>query len=382
MRAERVILWLIAVALGIKLVLFLHIAFNDPASIIRPDSDGYLSDAKGWVQYFSTPMAGLKHSLYRTPGYSLFLAIFHFGLNLPLVWIIFLQLVLNILTAVVIFKIVPLADRRIRLLSAAIVLLDLPTTIYSAMILTESLHLFVLSLCLYAFVKYIDQRRIGWLAGAVFFLVASVYIRPVGYFLGFVFAGFVVYLWGIKKVLTGVVHAIVVLVLVYGFLGIWQHHNLKAHGEFTFSSIDRASIGMHGIIGRYAKETDPQFKAMPPVIYYIDSVGRNFLNLMTSPGNMKDFHSKVLRIFGVSFGYLFVVFWWAGCIFAISKGKIDVVGQFLIVVLLYFIAVSLFSTGWHVTPRFRIPMVPALAVLSARGWGYLILSRSNDVKTS
>jgi len=60
------------------------------------------------------------------------------------------------------------------------------------------------------------------------------------------------------------------------------------------------------------------------------------------------------------------------------------VGQFLILVLLYFISISVVSTGWHVTPRFRVPMTPFIAIISARGWMFIIqrvkVLRSNAMK--
>lgn len=365
---EKYILWLIAAAVVIKLSLFIHIACVDPSPIREADSFGYLNDAKALVHHFTTPSEIFKPGLYRTPGYPFFLAIFHFVYNLPLLSIIFLQFILNILTALVVFKTVSLSDRQTGLLSAAIVLLDLPTTIYSSMILTESLYVFVLSLFLYAFVRYINGRHLKWLVLAAFLLGASVYIRPVGYFLGIATAGFILYLWGIKKILTGVAHAAVALMLVYGLLVIWQYHNLKVYSEFTFSSISEATIQPYGVIGRYSRETDPKLKAMPPVLYYADSVGRNFLSLMATPGSMKYFHSKGWRIFGIIFGYVFVVFWWIGLVIGIRQCKADTTGQFLFLVLLYFISISIVATGWGVTNRFRVPMVPSIAVLSALGW--------------
>jgi 4-amino-4-deoxy-L-arabinose transferase-like glycosyltransferase len=368
-RVEQCIFWLIALALGIKLIVFLYIAFVDPRSIMQVDSLDYLTGARSWMQYLNMPAQGFRHSLFRTPGYSLFLAIFHLALNLPLLSIILLQFVLNIGTAYVVFKTVAPVDRRTGLLSAAIVLLDLPTTIYSSMILTESLHLFLLALFIYVFIKYIHNRRLKWLAGASLLLVAAVYIRPVGYFLGFAIGGFILFLWGRdNKILTGIIHAIAVLVLVYGLLGLWQYHNGKVYNQFIFSSIDKATVRLNGIIGRYAKETDMHLKAMPPVLYYVSSVGQNFMNLMTMPGNMKYFHSKVLEVFGAVFGYVFVFFWWSGLILNMRSCQRDVTVYFLFSFLLYFVVVTLVSTGWHVTPRFRIPVVPALALLSARGW--------------
>ncbi len=371
MKIEKYIVWLIAAAVSIKLVLFLYIAGVNPASIMEADSSGYLRDAAAWMQYFHTPSEGLQHSLYRTPGYTFFLAIFHLWLNLPLLSIILLQFILNIFTAIVVFKTIPSIDRRIALLSAAIVLLDLPMTIFSSMIMTESLHVFVLSLFIFSFVKYINNRQLGWLAGAAVFLMVSVYIRPVGYFLGFAMGAFVLYLWG-KNILVGVAHALVALVLVYGFLGIWQYHNLKTFNDFTFTNIDHATLDQNGIIGRYSREIDPSLKAMPPVLYYVYSVGRNIINLMTTPGDMKYLHSGAWRIFGAAFGYLFVIFWWIGLIVAVRRFRGDIVEQFLLLVLVYFISVAIVSTGWHVTPRFRVPMVPMIAILSARGWMVLL----------
>jgi len=367
MRIDKYILWLIILGLGIKLALFIHIAFVNPSSMMQNDSYGYLNDANAWAHYFNQPAEGLKHSLYRTPGYSLFLAIFHLYFNLPLLSIVFLQIVLNVVTAIVVYKTVVLADRQVGLLSAAIVLLDLPTTIFSSMVLTESLHLFVFSLCIFAFVKYINHRKIFWLAGAAILLVITVYIRPVGYYLGTAVAGYTLYLWG-RNIATGLIHAILVLVLVYGLLGIWQYHNLKVFDKFIFSNIDNATVHMNGVIGRYSRETDPKLKAMPAPLYYVVSVGDNFLDLMTAPGNMKDFHSKGWKIFGEGFGYLFVVFWWIGLIAGLVFCRDDLVGQFLVLVLVYLMAISIVSTGWHVTPRFRVPMLPSIAILSARGW--------------
>ena len=378
-RVDKYIIWLIAAALGIKFVLFFYIAFVNSTLIMQPDSYGYLLDAKAWIHYFSLPLEGLRQSLYRTPGYPLFLAIFHFGLKLPLLSIVFLHIVLNIFTAIIVFKCFSPEYRLTGLLSAAIVLLDLPMTVYSTVILTESLYVFVLSLFLYVFMKYISNRRLGWLIGAAVLLGVSVYIRPVGFFLGVATAGFVLYLWGIKKIRTGMAHALVVIVLVYGFLGIWQYHNLKVHGEFIISSINRATINMDGIIGRYARETDAQFKAMPPVWYYVNSIGRNFLNLMTDPGSLRCFKSKILIIFGAIFGYLVVIFWWIGLVAYMKQCKKEVTEQFLLLVLLYFIFISLVSTGWHVTPRFRVPMLPSIAILSSQGWMALFYGKIKQV---
>ncbi|MBF0511169.1 MAG: glycosyltransferase family 39 protein [Candidatus Omnitrophica bacterium] len=368
-KKETSFLWLIALALLIKFALYLHILF-DPSSIIEIDSHDYLLAAQAWQHYFQVPAQGLHQGLLRTCGYPFFLTIFHLSLKLPLMGIIFLQNLLNILTAVFVFKaVVCMTDRETALLGAAIVLLDLPTMVFSDMIMTESLHLFTLSLFLYAFVRYINSRHMTWLLLGSIFLGLSVYVRPVSYFLGLPVAGFVLYLWGIKKWMKGLLCALTCLVVVYGLLFIWQYHNLKTYGQFTFSSIDKETVySNNSIIGRYARETDPMLKRMPPVLYYVHSVGRNFLTLMGSPGNMKYFHSKAWKFFGIVFGYSFVVFWWIGMLFGLKGCLRDKRGQLFILVLMYFILVSLVSTGWRVTPRFRVPMLPCIAFIAAYGW--------------
>ncbi len=102
MKTGKYLYWLIGAALAIKLILFLYISFICSSSILENDSFGYLNDAKAWVHYLSFPSEGFRHSLYRTPGYSLFLAVFLLEFNLPYLGIILLQYVLIVLTAFVV----------------------------------------------------------------------------------------------------------------------------------------------------------------------------------------------------------------------------------------------------------------------------------------
>lgn len=371
---------MIAAAVLIKLLLFLYVTWWVPQAIFSYDSFSYIRDAQGWMDFFHTPSAGLRHSFYRTPGYPFFLAIFYGGGGVSFWGVVFLQIALNILTAVVVYKAVIGLGRCLGLLSAAIVLLDLPTTIYSTMILTESLHLFVISLFLFTFIKYLDGRRMKWLVIASLFLGASVYIRPVGYYLGFAVAGFIVFFGQRKKIYISLVHAILSLLLVYGFLGIWEYQNLKAFGEFSLCNIDHVTVQMHGLLLSYARENNPQLKQLPPVVYYVSTIVRNFFSLMATPGSMRHYGSWALRIFGVSFGYLLVIFWWTGLIAGIFKDKKDVVYMFLMMVVLYFVCVTIVSVGWGATARFRVPMVSSLAILSARGW-FMLLRSYGDQKS-
>lgn len=378
LRFQKFIVGMIAAAVVFKLFLYFYIISQAPHSIFRIDSDSYLADAQGWVNFFLRPSAGLAHSLFRTPGYPLFLATLHGLLAIPLMGIVGLQIVLNILTAGVVYKTMTAYEKRIGLLAVAIVLLDLPATIYSSMILTESLHLFVMSLFLFSFIKYLDHRGLKWLVAASLLLAISIYIRPVGYYLGFALAGFIVVFGGAKMLRAGIVHALLSLFLIYGLLGIWEYLNLKAFGKFTLCSIDQATVQTHSLIGAYARETKERLKQLPPAVYYVCATLQHFLSLMTTPGSMRYFGCRPLAIFATVWGYLLVIFWWAGLLVGLIKDRKDVVYIFLMMVVLYFISVTIVSTGWGVTARFRVPMLGALAMLSARGWFRLISGKYNS----
>ncbi|MDE2027771.1 MAG: glycosyltransferase family 39 protein [Candidatus Omnitrophica bacterium] len=374
MRSTRFIVGLIAAAILTKLCVFLYIIGQAPQTVVCIDSHGYLRDAQAWMNFFHAPSAGLRHSFYRTPGYTFFLAVFHGLAGIPLAGIVLLQLALNILSAIIVYKMLAGLGPWTGLLGAAIVLLDLPTTVYSTMILTESLHLFFITLFLFSFIKYMDNRKLKWLAVAGLFLGTSIYVRPAGYYLGFAVAGFIVYLWGMGKARTGIRHALLFLFIIYAFLAVWEYHNMKTppYREFALCNIDNATVKLHGLFGSYGREKNPHLKQLPPAAYYVVSTLRHFFSLMTTPGDMKYLGSKAWRLFGAVFGYLLVIVWWIGLAAGIFKDKKDDVYKFLALVILYFVCVTIVAIGWGVGARFRVPMVTALAILSARGWRTLI----------
>ncbi|MDP2654313.1 MAG: glycosyltransferase family 39 protein [Candidatus Omnitrophota bacterium] len=354
-------------AMAIKLGLFWHILTTAPMSIYVHDSHGYLRDAEAIRSFLANPSVGLEHSHYRTPGYPFFLAVFHHGAGWTLHSIVFLQIVLTAVSARIVACASHAADGRPGLLSGLFLLYDLPTTIYSSLILTESLFVLGMAVFLYVFIRYLrsGQIRLLFCAGAV--LAASCYIRPVAYYLGLALVPILLFagpLPGVRRKIGGVC---VFLAVCYGLLFVWQARNFSAFHDARFSSIGNATVRMHGI-----GAVDPSGHHNSDIGNSLRKTARNVLILLTEPGNMKYFESSGWKVFGKVFGYLFVAFWVTGLLPGIGVAFKDRYHAFVLYVILYFVAVTVAAAGTEVTPRFRVGMMPFIALLSARGWEIII----------
>ena len=72
-----------------------------------------------------------------------------------------------------------------------------------------------------------------------------------------------------------------------------------------------------------------------------------------------------------------MIFWILGFIIGMIRVKGNIYYQFVLLVCVYFIAASIGGAGLLVGERFRVPMVPFIAVLSAYGWS-LIYAKKRD----
>jgi len=114
-------------------------------------------------------------------------------MNIPLDGIILMQIAMVLLAAFVTYKTALQIEPRIAFLSAAIILFDPPITIFSLTILSESLFLLLIAVFMYFFVIYLKGKNTGHLALSAIFLALAAYVRPVGYYLGFVLPLFILY---------------------------------------------------------------------------------------------------------------------------------------------------------------------------------------------
>jgi len=405
-KRHRLFFTIIIVVIIMKLALFAFAAIHAPQGKILPDSHDYLrlSDTLASKGVFAVQYekGNFIYETLRTPGYPLFLAFFNGVMQIPLDGVIFLQVIITVLAAFIVYKSALIIDQRIALLSAAIILLDPPISIFSLLILTETLFMFSISLFMLCFTLYLNSRKLGPLILSAFMLVIAIYIRPIGYYLGFAIMLFVIYANMRENIKRSIVHALIFLAIVYCLLGIWQYRNYVRSGDFAFSAIERANLSSMGLIKSYARNTDINTKDMAPLPYYANVSFRCLMSLMTRPGNFKYFGYEPLNLGSFVFSYPWMVFWLSGFIWGIIRiARSTVVAQpqdfrgragfgstsltipqtipslsrdnlsylqFMLFVTFFFIAISVVGQMWGVGPRFRVPMMPFIAIISAYGW--------------
>lgn len=382
MKNNRIFFWVIVSAVLIKLVLFSVMAIGAPEYKFGNDSFGYMASAAMLYErgaFAQLDEAGIpRPEVQRTPGYPFFLAVFHHLLRIPYDGILLLQIFLGILAAFIVSKTAELIDVRLCCLSAAIVLLDFPIHRYSLMLLTEILFLVMISLFLFGFVKYLKRGESKWLLFSALMVVLSVYVRPVSYYLGVPVAFFVVYANRLKNYKRSFFQAVIFLIVIYALLGCWQLRNYKCRGSSAFSSIANFNLNTFGLIKGCVLRKEMETRGLDfSIASHAYIVLRSFNNFMMMPGslkylsheNLKDIiFLRFLRNFLQGLSYCVLIFWFLGFIVGVARIGKNIYYQFMLLVILYFLSVSIISTTLWVAPRLRIPAIPFIAIISAYGW--------------
>jgi len=167
------------------------------------------------------------------------------------------------------------------------------------------------------------------------------------------------------------IHACIFVITVYSLLFLWQWRNNEHFQKFQFSNIDNATVNSQGLYKSYERNEDPYSKGLPPTLYYLNVASRNLMSLMTRPVSFKYFGSDNLKKIGKIFSYPWIAFWLIGLILGVSKAGGNISYQFLLIVILYFIAATIVGTMWGSGARFRVPMMPFIAIISSCGWIWL-----------
>jgi hypothetical protein len=366
------ILFIIILAILIKFSLFVFVSIHAPQGKIMPDSDSYIKLSEMIVSKgifaLNNERGVVVYETLRTPGYPIFLALLNGVMKITLNGIVFIQIVMTLLAALVIYKTSLEIDPRIAFLSMVILLFDPPITIFSLVVLTETLFMFLMAMFVFCFTVYLKHGNIRFLILSAILAAASAYVRPIGYYLGIAMTFFIIYSnrkRGFKKI---IVHALVFVVVVYSILGAWQARNYLRCGKVVFSSLEHFNLSDMGLIKSYVRNADPQTKDFAPLPYYVNVSFRCLMSLMTRPGSLKYLHSDILTAIGKILAYPWMAFWLVGFVWGVTKIRNNIYMQFVLYAALYFIAVSICGAMWIVGERFRVPIMPFIAIISAYGW--------------
>lgn len=367
-RHKKLFTVVLIVAFLFKLSIFVFGVMRVPNSIFSPDSESYLLTAK---TIYTQGVFGvqdingvIRYEVYRTPGYPIFLAILHNAMGIPLIGVILLQILFAIIAGLITYRIANEIDYKIGILSMAIALFDPPTSIYSLKILSEVLYLSLLFLFIYITIRYFKSGKMGLIILSALVLVVTTYVRPISYFLGIGVAIFIIYANSLRNFKKTLVHAAVFLIIIYSFLGIWQIRNFKRAGTILFSTVGHVNSQGLALVKNVEKNNNYFVQG----INYVNVAGQSFINIMTLPGSLKYYKSKLYAIFGKILFYSWMGFWLIGFLVGCVQIKGNIYYQFLLWIMLYFVAVTVVNISVVAGERFRIPMVACIAVISAHGW--------------
>lgn len=87
---------------------------------------------------------------------------------------------------------------------------------------------------------------------------------------------------------------------------------------------------------------------MSQLPYYINVSARCLMSLMTRPGNLKYFNSDTATAIGKVLAYPWMIFWLLGFIPGSIKMRHNLYIQFMLFIVLYFIAASIGGIMWGV----------------------------------
>ena len=155
------------------------------------DSSLYWSGAQAWLDsgYFSVRKeTGFIPETERVPLYFLFLMAFHWVFEAPLWPVLLSQISIDAGSCVVIASIGGLLSRRVGLVAGLFAIVWPNFIIHSSLILTESLFIFLLCLCLYFCARFLADGRMQTAFFAALFCGAAMATRPVVQFLPFAMA--------------------------------------------------------------------------------------------------------------------------------------------------------------------------------------------------
>ncbi len=370
---QKILLLVIISSLAVKFALCGFAAINAPSAKLMPDTSTYIEPGINLVEkgVFATfnNKGNIRYEINRTPGYPLFIAALNRWFGLSFNAIVVIQILLITLAGYIVYKTASGVEENTALLAVFIFVFDQPTTISTLMLLTEALYAVFMAVFIYYFLRYLREKGIGMLMLSAVTLVIATYIRPVSYYLGVCIAFGIFFAFFRPNAKKAIAHGLIFFMVFYSLIGLWQYRNYIRTGNNDFTIIDNQDLSHMGLLHKYKRDGGFEALRMSPAAYYANRSFRSALEFFTLPGTLKYLKWRPLRVASKIYGYPWMVFWLTGLFFAAYK-RLEY--RFLLLTVLYFMAVSVFVVGLCIGSRFRVPVMPLLSILSASGWMRII----------
>ncbi|HAT12827.1 MAG TPA: hypothetical protein DCS91_03810 [Microcoleaceae bacterium UBA11344] len=201
--------------------------------------------------------------LFRTPGYPLFLIPGMLLGHLEIVTIP-MQIFLDCFTIYLIYKIALhlFKVEKIATLCAFLYAIEPLAVLRSSILMSESLFTTLLSLFLYQLIVFFDSRSWKHLIFAAIALTASIYVRPIAYYLPFPIAAILLVKSSIKKPINKllIIQSCVFFMVTMSSLGIWQLRNYIQTGYSGFTAVSDYNLYCYNGASVISREKNIPFK--------------------------------------------------------------------------------------------------------------------------
>lgn len=203
-------------------------------ALIQSDTGSYLRPGSNLLLHGQFASGGVPE-IGRTPGYPLFLALFSCAGPLA---VALAQVLLSAASVILVYRIARAlyAGERVALIAAWLFAFEPLTAVYSIVLLSETLFLFLLLLAIERLIAFLSTHNLRVLAISGLALAAAIFVRPIAYYLPIALAiGLAVALRRVP-VLRWKAPAVFLLCSV-PWLAAWQIRNYVETGFGGFSSV-------------------------------------------------------------------------------------------------------------------------------------------------
>jgi 4-amino-4-deoxy-L-arabinose transferase-like glycosyltransferase len=234
------LLYILLIAFLIRFVYFIAIAILNPDGFYMYDSYGYWQIAFNVKEYgiFSQSYdLPIEPDYYRTPLYPLFILLAE-SIQIETYPIIILQIILGVATCYYTYKLAKLITKNkfIASIAALFIAVDVPSIVMNNIVMTETLFSFLLILSVYTFVSYLKNNSIKLLALTALFCGLTILCRPIAFFIPLFFSAFLLYFFR-KEKLKSISKIGILLLISVLTISPWLIRNKNTFNHYFMSVI-------------------------------------------------------------------------------------------------------------------------------------------------
>lgn len=253
---KKPLFFILLFAFLIRSIYFLAIIIRNPEGIYVYDSNGYWNIAynlKHYGVFSQSADIPLEPDYYRTPLYPIFIFLSEWigpeGFS-----IVFFQLILSLLTCYFTYRIAKEITNSlfISCLAAVIVAIDIPSIVMSNLVLTETLFTFLLITCMYSFIRYFKTEKSQTLLIASLLCGVTILCRPIGFFLPIFLSLFIIYHFR-KRITKGLFSTGILFLLVLLSISPWVIRNKITFNHYFLSVIREHDMQNYQAAAIYAE---------------------------------------------------------------------------------------------------------------------------------